>query len=111
MTSEGCVLVAQFGFLLDFVFGKVSDSGFGVAGFPCEGTADVCTVYPFVDGIVEKLLICLGSDVEASDERSTVILRIRHRTFNKDTNTYKTRDCCRLQPRPRWGGESASVLF
>jgi hypothetical protein len=32
MTSEGCVLVAQFGFLLDFVFGKVSDSGFGVAG-------------------------------------------------------------------------------
>jgi glutathione peroxidase-family protein len=44
MTSEGCVLVAQFGFLLDFVFGKVSDSGFGVAGFPCEGTADVCTV-------------------------------------------------------------------
>ena len=95
------MLVAQFGFLLDLVFGKVSDSGFGVTGFSCEGTADVCTVYPFVDGIVEKLLICLGSDVEASDERSTVILRVRHHTFNKDTNTYNTRYCCRLQPRPR----------
>ena len=111
MTSEGCVLVTQFSFLLDFVFGKGSDSGFGVAGLPCEVAADVRTVYPFVDGVVEKLLICLGSEVEARNERSTVILRVRHHTFNEDTNTYKTRGCCRLQPRPRWGGESASVPF
>jgi hypothetical protein len=77
------VLVAQLGFLLDLLFGKLSYVGLGVALVPREATSEVAPVEPLLDCVEKQLLILITTENEASNERSTVILVRRH-IFNKE---------------------------
>ena len=106
MAGERGVLIAEVGVLLDSVFGEFADIGLGVALVPRETTSEVAAVEPLFDGVEKHLLFLVTAEGEASDERSTMVLVRRH-TFNKAFFTNKLRAECRLQPRPRWGGESA----